>query len=76
MADYNKAIKLDRFDPEGYVRRGRLHASMKDYGSAIADMDKAIGLDTANTFAYFNRALMHYEQGDYRGCDGRFEQGS
>ena len=24
--DYNKAIELDRFDPEGFIRRGRLYA--------------------------------------------------
>ena len=44
VQDYNKAIKLDRFDPEGYVRRGRLYATQKDYPNAMADMDKAIEL--------------------------------
>ena len=66
MQDYNKAIKLDRFDPEGYVRRGRLYATQKKYDLAMEDMNKAIELDTANTFAYFNRAIMHYEQEQYR----------
>ena len=61
VQDYNKAIKLDRFDPEGYVRRGRLYAAQKKYDEAMEDMDRAIELDTANTFAYFNRAIMLYE---------------
>lgn len=65
MEDYNRAIKLDRFDPEGYIRRGRVYALRKDYKDAIGDMDKAIGLDTTNTFAYFNRALMYYDQNNY-----------
>ena len=66
MTDYNKAIRLDRFDPEGYVRRGRLYAAQNRMDLAIEDMDKAIAIDTSNTFAYFNRALMYYEQKKYR----------
>ena len=37
--DYNKAIKLDRFEPEGYIRRGRLYA-------ATGSSDAVIGLPT------------------------------
>ena len=62
MTDYNKAIKIDRFEPEGYIRRGRLLAEQGDYDAAIRDMDKAIELDTTNTLAYFNRAILHSEQ--------------
>ena len=62
MNDYNKAIKIDRFEPEGYIRRGRLLAEQGDYEAAIKDMDKAIELDTTNTLAYFNRAILHSEQ--------------
>ena len=62
MTDYNQAIKIDRFEPEGYIRRGRLLAARGDYEAAIKDMDKAIELDSTNTLAFFNRAILHSEQ--------------
>ncbi len=65
LADYNKAISLDRFEPEGFIRRGRLYASQHKYQEAIADMNMAISLDSTSTLAYFNRAIMFYEQNDY-----------
>ena len=65
MTNYNKAIKIDRFEPEGYIRRGRVYAEQKDFSKAIDDMNMAIQLDSTNTMAYFNRALMFYETNDY-----------
>ena len=68
MEDYNKAIKLDAFDPEGYIRRSRIYALKHDNKNAIKDLDKAVKLDTANSFALFNRALIRYEEMDIRGA--------
>ncbi|MCF0173961.1 MAG: tetratricopeptide repeat protein, partial [Bacteroidales bacterium] len=66
LSDYNKAISLNRFDPEGYVRRGRLYSVQGDYQNALNDINRSIELDSTNTFAYFNRAIIHYEEQKYK----------
>ena len=66
LADYNQAIKIDRFEPEGYLRRGGLEASRKQYPEAIQDLNKAIELDSTMTLAYFQRALVQADQGELK----------
>ncbi len=61
MTDYDKAIQLDRFEPEGYIRRGRLLAARGDMDAALSDLNRAIQLDSTNTLAYFNRAILNAE---------------
>src|SRR5690606_1157106 len=44
LADYDRAIELDREDPRGYVRRGRLQVGRGDLAPAPADLERARAL--------------------------------
>ncbi|MEF9931674.1 MAG: tetratricopeptide repeat protein, partial [Bacteroidales bacterium] len=66
--DYNKAIRINTFDPEGYIRRSRIYAMQDNNEAALEDLNNAIRLDTLNTFAYFNRALIKYNKMDINGA--------
>ena len=74
LRDYQKAITLNSFEPEGYIRRSRIYYAQNRLDEAIADLDNALDIDTSNTFAYFNRALMRYDKGEVQGALDDFEQ--
>ncbi|MCQ2082897.1 MAG: tetratricopeptide repeat protein [Bacteroidaceae bacterium] len=58
----NKAVDLDRFNPDLLVYRAILKARMELYDQALPDLDRAIYLEPTHTSAYMNRAMVHYER--------------
>ena len=55
IADYNKAIDLNRYDAIAYFNRGNAKAISGQTEAAIADYNKAIDLNSSYANAYFNR---------------------
>ena len=55
VADLDAALGLNPDDGEARVRRGRLHASRRDFARAIADFDRAIALGRRDADLYRDR---------------------
>lgn len=66
LNDYNTAISLNRFDPEGFIRRSRIFTLLKQDQEALEDLNSAVKLDSSNTYAYFNRALFEIQLKGYQ----------
>jgi tetratricopeptide (TPR) repeat protein len=65
---YKKAIDHDPLNPETYLNRGVLKATILDYEGAIDDTRKCIELDPENTEAHFHLAI-------YLLTLGKFDEG-
>lgn len=69
MNDYNRAIELDKNEPDAYALRAILRLkSSADYEGALQDMNYAVRLDPRRTDFYINRALIKYYSDDLRGA--------
>ena len=42
LHDYNTAVLLNKFDPEGYIRRSRVYAMQENYEKALEDLNTAL----------------------------------
>lgn len=62
----DKAVSLDRFNPDLLVQRAVIKARMDMFDDALPDLDRAIYLDPFNTSAYMNRAAVHYQRDSLR----------
>ena len=68
LADFDKAIELDRHSAEVYFNRGNVYFYQGDFGKAISDFDRAIEIDPDSSLAYGNRAIAYVRQRNYRGA--------
>ncbi|MDY6939670.1 MAG: tetratricopeptide repeat-containing serine protease family protein [Cyanobacteriota bacterium] len=68
LADFDRAIELDRHSADAYFNRGNVYFSQGDYNKAIADYDRAIDLDATSSLAHNNRAFAYVRQRNYRGA--------
>ncbi len=66
MECIDKAVSLDRFNPDLLVHRAVIKARMSKYDDAVPDLDRAVYLDPFNTSAYMNRAAVQYERDSLR----------
>ncbi len=57
--NFDRAIRTNREDPNGYNRRGGLLMQQKRYDEAEADFNMAIRCDSTYLLSYFNRALVY-----------------
>lgn len=64
LADYGKAIDLDRNDADAYLNRGIAFLSKSDVDRAVADFSKAIELKPKYAAAYFNRGNAYMAKSD------------
>ncbi|MDE2027728.1 MAG: tetratricopeptide repeat protein [Candidatus Omnitrophica bacterium] len=62
LADYNKAISLDKTDTDAYVGRGLVFDAQGDFDKAIADYNTAIAVQP-DAKAYNNRGIFYFHQG-------------
>lgn len=62
----DKAVGLDRFNPDLLVHRAVIKARIGMFDDALPDLDRAVYLDPSNTSAYMNRAAVHYERDSLR----------
>ncbi|MBE9088876.1 tetratricopeptide repeat protein [Microcystis aeruginosa LEGE 11464] len=65
LADFNKAIDLNRNFAKAYENRGNLYRRQQKYELALADYNKAIELNRNYAEAYVNRGALYYDLGKY-----------
>jgi tetratricopeptide (TPR) repeat protein len=63
LAWYNKAIKLDRGKPDGYIKRADAYMAKQRYDNAIVDYSIGISMDMKNGEAYYKRGLARKAKG-------------
>ncbi len=68
LADFDRAIEMDRYDADGWASRAMVSLSQKKYSEAEADLDQAIRLSARNAGNYINRALARFHQNNLRGA--------
>ena len=64
LADIDRAIELNKQDPELHNIRGGICRAMKYHDKAIASYDKAIALNKTNAQYWANRGVAYQEQKD------------
>jgi tetratricopeptide (TPR) repeat protein len=72
IADFDRAIRLDRNDAEAYWRRAKVYASQRDLDRFVADLDQVIRLDPGRADAYMGRGAARYER--YMGAGAWIER--
>jgi serine/threonine protein kinase/tetratricopeptide (TPR) repeat protein len=65
LAEYSKAIELDRKNAGLWNNRGNAYHALRQYDKAIADYSKAIDLDSKLALAWSNRGATYYHLDQY-----------
>ena len=68
LRDFDKAIDMDRYDPDGWGARAIVRLQQGKYKEAEADLDQSIHLSAKNAGNYINRALARFHQNNLRGA--------
>jgi tetratricopeptide (TPR) repeat protein len=68
IEDYDKAVKFNPKNAEGYYKRALMAHNLKDYWVAINDYSNAIRLNNAYADAFFGRGLCYFEVGKKDHC--------
>lgn len=63
IADFDKAIALNKTLAYAYNNRGFARMKLGDFKLAEDDINTSLGLDSLNSYAYKNRGLLHIETG-------------
>ena len=64
LADFNKAIELDRWSKEAYKGRSAVYRDKGDFDNAIDDAVKLVQLDPSDTAAHCALYLAYWGKGD------------
>lgn len=68
LTDFNKALDLDKYDPDAWAARAVVRLQQSKYAEAESDFDRAIHLSAKNAGNYINRALARFHQNNLRGA--------
>ena len=68
LNDFETAIDMDRYDPDGWSARAIVRLQQGKYTDAESDLDQAIHLSAKNAGNYINRALARFHQNNLRGA--------
>ena len=68
LTDFNKALELDKYDPDAWAARAIVKLQQSKYAEAESDFDRAIHLSAKNAGNYINRALARFHQNNLRGA--------
>lgn len=63
LADYDKALEIDKRFEEAYFERGEVKMELKDYIGAISDFKHAILIKPDDLDAHFLKAMCNYHYG-------------
>jgi tetratricopeptide (TPR) repeat protein len=74
LADYTRAIELDRNFIEAYVNRGTTYITLKQYDLAIADFDRAIGIWSGYAPAWLWRGEAYFLKGETQRAIADFDR--
>ncbi len=66
LADYSKAIEINRNFANAYMNRGNLYSNQQKYELALADYSKAIEINPNDAMAYNNRGNLYFAQQKYK----------
>lgn len=69
LADCERAIELDKADPNHLNSRGFVHFRLRRFDLAIRDYDAAIAADPKVASSFYVRGLAKAQQGDRHGAD-------
>src|ERR1051326_5051166 len=64
LADYNRAIALDPYDPTPYNNRGLIETAKGNLDAAITDFNHAVQIDAKNAETFDNRGIAIQKTGD------------
>jgi tetratricopeptide (TPR) repeat protein len=73
MADYNRALELDRNYFEGYDYRADLWVDIGNDERALADYEQALRIDPNYAAAYYSRGKIFERRGDLRSAREAYE---
>jgi tetratricopeptide (TPR) repeat protein len=65
IADFNRAVQLDRVEPRYYVARAASHHGHGSYARAVDDYTAALNLQPDRAALWFARGNSHYCLGNY-----------
>jgi tetratricopeptide (TPR) repeat protein len=65
---YNRALDLDKNNPDAYFGRGVARSQLQQFEPAIEDFSQVIRLSPKNAFAYGYRGLIKVYLQDYKGA--------
>lgn len=65
IADYDTALKIDKYNTDAYVRRGNAKYHLKNYDGAIKDYSVALEINPALADARFNVGRVYYDLQDF-----------
>jgi tetratricopeptide (TPR) repeat protein len=68
LADFDKALELDKYDPDAWSARAIVRLQQGKYADAETDFNQAIRLSVKNAGNYINRALARFHQNNLRGA--------
>lgn len=74
VKEYDKAVKADGKNAEGYQKRGFAKLGNKDFKGAIKDFDKAIELGSNVNKTYFGRGFAKQKLGDNNGAISDYDR--
>ena len=74
IADYDRAVELNRDALEVYYNRGLCKDDLGDYAGAIADYDRAVELGFDAPEIYFNRGLCKDNRGNHAGAIADYDR--
>lgn len=74
FANYDEAIKTDKYLSHPYAMRGLLYYYKQDLDKALGDFDEAIRLDPLYEGNYINRGLVRYSKNDLRGAMSDYDK--
>ncbi|OPX17648.1 hypothetical protein BXT86_05370 [candidate division WOR-3 bacterium 4484_100] len=65
LADFNRALSLDKNFIAAYNNRGNVYASLGEVDRAITDFTEALKIDSSFADAYYNRAIAYFMKREF-----------
>jgi tetratricopeptide (TPR) repeat protein len=75
LKDFNRAIKIDPTQQDGYMGRADTLNTMGRYEEALKDYKKVLEIDPTLAQAYINRAIAYSHLGRYKKAIADYEKG-
>lgn len=74
LADFDKVLEIDKFNPKGYAARGLVFYMQGKYDEANKDYDEAMRIEPNVASYHQNRGLVRYKQDDLKGAKEDFDR--
>jgi Tfp pilus assembly protein PilF len=74
LADYNRALQIEKDNTQAYTNRGNALLDLRRYEEAIADYKKVLKEEPNNTKTHVNMAIAYSSLGDYARAEQEFNE--